>query len=289
MTTADRIAEIEADLTAVRAQIRTALEAVSTTVDGRGLVQQSLMQLQDRERRLEWALNLARRGSSWGQRTVLPPPPGVYRRASVPASPAATPDPTPPAVASGHGYTYWARWDQTTTPAFAANLADLTLPIEVPQDEYFTTTVLDTVIEMLQPGQPLTLDYAGGIAVSASIFGNYEIDIGYRLWPGDARQATFWREHLATGLSNSVVSAPGDIYSHTSVLDIGTPLPTDDGGVHVVTADDFAAGFPVQILLRVGAHLTFSVSADLIAFTLTRLEWHQPQLVASQLPIQGAS
>lgn len=275
MTT--RIEEIEQDLAAVREQIRKAERAITTSVDGRTLTNQGLAVLERREMRLEWALRVAKSGSTWGQQTVLPRP-GQGGHPVVQSA-------VPTFSAGGHGYTYWQAWNPTTPMPFGAAFAGLTLPIAIPADTPFSLTLLNTVIEHLQPGDPFAIDYEGSVVVATGTSVNLEVDLGYRIWPGMDRQFTSWREFLGLAFVNQPLAVPGNSFSHQGIFGVGTVVPTDAGGMTTFTAADFADGLPVQIILRVLGHAAFSLEAPSIDVQMTELDWLQPQLVVTQLPI----
>ena len=137
----------------------------------------------------------------------------------------------------------------------------------------------------IRPGVPIVVDYEGDILVTGNTSTNFEFAIGYELWRNvAAKRATVWRIVFRDGSKRaSEIGLSMDSFSNQSILDVGVPIPNDDGGVTMVTAADFEDGIEVDIHLRLRA---FAIGDHSTALNkpvrIDYLEIEHPQVVTSQ-------
>ena len=142
-----------------------------------------------------------------------------------------------------------------------------------------------TTTKGIRPGVPIVVDFEGDILISAGVGYNLEVSIGYELWRNvAAKRATVWRTSFRdASKKDTEVGLSMDSFSNQSILDVGVPIPNDDGGVTMITAADFEDGIEVDINLRLRAFaINDHSTAHGKAIPIKYLEIEHPQVVTSQ-------
>ena len=180
----------------------------------------------------------------------------------------------------GEGH-YYQSLNPRTTPAYS--LTTVTATTMVGKAVEYTQTLATTSTKGIAPGVPTQVDYEGDLLLrNVEKHANCEFSVGYRMWHDDSTKvATLWtvafrdaRKHVEIGISM-------DSFSSANVLDVGSPIPNDDGGTTTVTQADFDNGIPVQIILRLRFYKQ-DTHTERIGTEFDLLEMENPQLVTRQ-------
>ncbi len=178
------------------------------------------------------------------------------------------------------GYSFFEKWDETTTPAF--KLTEVSTSTTVAVDADYTEELLDAGTQRLRPGDPLSIDYEGELEISPTVTFNVGMSVGYRLWEGEDKQVTIWREVFFSLQQNRESSKTADAFSLVTPFGVGTVLLKDDGQPYTVTAQDFRDGFPAKILFRLRGYNRNNFTQRAAA-TFVHLKWAHVGVSVSQI------
>ena len=188
------------------------------------------------------------------------------------------------------GYLWFTQYNALTTPAFSLTPIDgtnteiLASAVNGRESTLFTGRTPPLTFDV-----PLAVDYEGALLVDNDTGGGrqvLQVEIGYQVFPGvPAKQFTQWRRVIYQTQNGQEISIPADVFSHTSLLTRGIPLPLDGGGTYTLTDADLKAGLPVKILLRLKGYNQNNISQRQ-TYDVSHLEWLQPQVVSYQIGLR---